>query len=150
MMKRRIGLSSDKVLVIDQNIYWTEWAAQVLLKGGHEVQVVGSLESAVDLLNRESYNLVLIGADVAKERMTLIRELASRPHDPIRFLVLYPVRASYSVLRLLWRAGVSEIQPKPYNNKELLEMVASELVIEERGDRPSNNNLMMAAPVGCP
>jgi len=149
MSNRASGVSSVKILIVDRNSFWTQWATQVLETDGYEVKVLESLEEAADLLGGKDFDLVVLGADIAKKQTETISKLAKRPRDPIRFLIIYPVRPSYSMLRLLWKAGASEIQLKPYNRRELLAMIASESQAAESARWHLSHHRQVSAHAGA-
>ena len=147
-MNHRPAVPSAKILVVDRNGFWTQWATQILRDDGYEVQSLSSLEEAIDLVEGDNFDLVVVGADIARRRTTTISKLAKRSKDPMHFLVVYPVRPSYLMLRLLWKAGASEIQLKPYDRDDLLAMIASELQMEENAHWNLNQHRATSAYVG--
>jgi len=126
MTSARIA-SARSILVIDRNESWSRWAMQVLDRDGYHAMTCSSLQDACRLLTGRRIDLILIGSDIAREGTDVIQRWGYRTQKHVRFLVVFPVRPSYSELRLLWKSGVSDIQVKPYDRRELLAMVSSEL-----------------------
>jgi DNA-binding response OmpR family regulator len=140
-MSNTLDAAVHRILLVDQNSSWIQWATHVLCEDGYDVRALFSLDEAIDLLKHEHFDLVVLGSDIAKKRLDIVRRFSKRSRRPIRFMILAPIRIPYPVLRLLWKAGASEIRSKTYDRLELLAMIASELRTAEnipdfsKGDR---------------
>jgi DNA-binding NtrC family response regulator len=146
-----VSVRTPRVLVIDRNDVWRRWATDILRVDGYNVQSSRSVEEATELLEQEELELVLLGADIAKREIDAVSSYARRASNPIRFLVVSPVRLSYFLSRLFWKSGVVEIQLKPHSRGELLTIVAEELQEMSHSQDPRNRLDMQhcAQPTHC-
>lgn len=139
-MREKSDLTSNKnLIIIDKNSSWVDWATEVLTREGYSVNAIPFFDDAIYVLEEEKVDLVMLGANVAKEYIDQITIFTKQKKNSIRFLVITPIELDYQVLRSLWKIGVSDIQRKPQNRRQLLEMVSSELREAERANFFSGN-----------
>jgi len=111
-----------EILLAEDNAVNQRLATRLLQKRGHRVTVVGNGREAVELLERSSYDLVLMDVQMPLldgiAATTLIREREKETgiHQPIVALTAYAVKGDQD--RCL-AAGMDGYLPKPIRPEEL-------------------------------
>jgi two-component system, sensor histidine kinase and response regulator len=111
-----------EILVAEDNVVNQRLATRMLQKRGHQVTVVSNGREAVELLERSSYDLVLMDVQMPLldgiAATTLIREREKETgiHQPIVALTAYAVKGDQD--RCL-AAGMDGYLPKPIRPEEL-------------------------------
>jgi DNA-binding NtrC family response regulator len=116
-----------KILVVDDEQVVRDLTVEILRRSGYLPQGVHSARRALELLEREPFDLVL--SDVVMPEMTgveLLYELRARRHDlPVVLMTggsPEPERTSNAV-----RVGASGLLYKPFSHEELRTAVAHAL-----------------------
>jgi PAS domain S-box-containing protein len=110
------------VLIAEDNVVNQRLAARLLEKRGHRVTVVNNGQEAVELLERSSFDLVLMDVQmpvldgIAATKMIRLRENETGSHQPIVALTAYAVKGDEE--RCL-AAGMDGYLPKPIRPEEL-------------------------------
>lgn len=113
-----------KIGLIDNDVDWLAFARKTLEKEGYHVKV--STELVQEFLH--SVELVLISDNVIDRMANKVDDFLSlRVQCKPRMIVMFSVDMTVERVVPLFRKGVNDCVWKPYHDKALLEVVASEL-----------------------
>jgi DNA-binding NtrC family response regulator len=117
-----------KILLIDQHPEWLKLADGVLSKD-YEIVTLSNNKDILSLQAKpgrmESFDLIFIGLELATNNLDVLKPLFKQWH----FVVIFPVLQENETVRLLFKAGVYDCAPKPYEREGLQKLVADELAV---------------------
>lgn len=114
-----------KILVVDDEPVVRDLTVEILRRCGYEPHGIASARAALDLLERESFDLVL--SDVVMPDMTgveLLDELRAREHDVPVLLMTGGSQEPERTTKAL-RLGANGLLYKPFSRAELTAAVES-------------------------
>jgi DNA-binding NtrC family response regulator len=117
-----------RILLIDRHSKWLDFAVKTLQEVGYEVHSASDFVKAAECFVNNSFDLILIGLDQAENSLDEIEHLAKDKLHSKRFVVMFPIRQTYDRVRIMFKAGAYDVVDKPYQPKELREMVSTQLV----------------------
>ena len=143
------GTKRIRVLVAEDNVINQKVVARMLERAGHAVQIVENGEKALDALERDTFDLVLMdlqmpvmgGLEAAK-----IHRLA-HPREPRVPIVALTADATSEAAKECREAGMDACLTKPLETKKLLEVIASLVPAARRPAGGLPASLEPAAPV---
>ena len=123
VLRERAGTRSLKVLIAEDNAVNQKLATAILLRAGHVVTVVPNGREAVDAMERQSFDAVLMDVQMPVmggfEATRLIREMeGSGRRTPI---IAVTARAMKGDREACLEAGMDAFVPKPIQSVTLLE-----------------------------
>jgi DNA-binding NtrC family response regulator len=117
--------TKHRILLIDQHAEWLEFAQEVL---ANEYDVVtlhknemGSFRQDISGVN--GFDLIFLGLELAANNLDVLKPLFKHWN----FVVIFPIIQENDTVRLLFKAGVYDCAPKPYERDGLLRLVAEEI-----------------------
>ncbi|HEV8374701.1 MAG TPA: sigma-54 dependent transcriptional regulator [Candidatus Polarisedimenticolia bacterium] len=115
-----------RILVVEDESVVQEILSQLLREAGHEPVVVGSAEEAVGILDRESFDLLII--DLMLPGMGGLDFLrAVKGQDPERVVVIITAFGSVETAVQAMREGAFHYLTKPFRHEEVLLTVRNAL-----------------------
>lgn len=116
----------QKILLIDQHPEWLKFAQDVL-SDEYAVVTLTSYDEApsieYEVESNEGFDLIFIGLELATNNLDMLKPLFKQ----WQFVVVFPVLQENETVRMLFKAGVYDCAPKPYEREGLLKLVANEL-----------------------
>lgn len=116
-----INRSRIRVLVIDCQSYWREYAAETLRRASYQVSTMGTYEEVLaSAKDNESWNIVLLGcANVRYKELFLVTHLIAR-HQSV---VVLSTALTTQETRHLFLQGVEDATDKTYHPAEIVAIV---------------------------
>lgn len=128
---KRFGM---RIVIIDLQTYWREYAAKILRNAGHQILTLDTYKEALQLSrDGASWDLVLLGcASVTQEERMLVAHLIARQQS----VIVLSTALSLQDMRGLFLQGTLDVTDKTYHPAEILTTV--ERVQDKRinRDRP--------------
>jgi DNA-binding NtrC family response regulator len=120
-------MKKNKILLIDQHHEWLEFAQDVL-NDEYEVTTISNYKD-ISLLQEKTnsingFDLIFIGLELATNNLAALKPLFKK----WQFVVVFPIIQENDTVRMLFKAGVYDCAPKPYEREGLLKLVADELI----------------------
>lgn len=136
-----------RILLIDQHAEWLEFAHKVLAKE-YDVVILHKNEMGSfkqDINNVNGFDLIFLGLELATNNLDVLKPLFKHWN----FVVIFPIIQENDTVRLLFKAGVYDCAPKPYEREGLLRLVAEEIdfakqAIEDKTIHSSNRSRKQA------
>ena len=118
-------MAAAEILVVDDDEIIRRGLKRLLDNNGYQVELAGSAEQALSILNQRAFDLVLTDLQMPGiNGLELLREIKARTaHTPVVMITAHAV-AEYVIQAL--RSGASDFVPKPYKTDELLSIVERE------------------------
>ena len=125
--KRHAGIrqSGLKILVAEDNAINQKVISKILESAGHRAVIVGNGEQALDMLTRESFDLVILDMQmpvVSGLEVVKIYRFTHPKDSTVRFLVL-TANATTEAMNECREAGVDSYLTKPINPAKLLDQI---------------------------
>lgn len=115
-----------RVLVLDDDVSMQKLVATLLRRDGHRVDVVGKGKLAIDSLQKEKYDAVLLDLMMPHEGgMTVISHL--REHDPAMLRKVILLTATPEAVLKKISHEVFGVVRKPFEQQELIDTVRNVL-----------------------
>jgi signal transduction histidine kinase/DNA-binding response OmpR family regulator len=133
------GLGTKRVLLAEDNAVNRQLVIGVLERRGHAVTVAHNGKEAVDALEHQRFDLVLMDVQMPvmggleATRLIREREAAAGGHVPI---VALTARAMKGDREMCLAAGMDDYLTKPIDRRDLLRVVESALAADTGGARP--------------
>lgn len=125
-------MSNGSILVVDDEPIVLDSCRLILEAEGYVVDLVQSVDEAIEALRRDSYILLLVDVKMpVRDGMSLMREVKENwPEIPIVVMSGYPTRETIIAVAEI---GAARFIPKPFTPDELLEVVRQFMQKEEEG-----------------
>ncbi|HEX9147027.1 MAG TPA: response regulator, partial [Candidatus Binatia bacterium] len=112
------------ILVVEDHGSLCEMLSLYLIRCGYHVQAADNGKVALDVLSKESVDLVLL--DLMLPRMdgfTLLKRVRETHEDTRPYIIVIPVGASEKDRNRVLELGANEYMPKPFHMARLLERI---------------------------
>lgn len=120
--ERRIGIITQKLLIVEDDDTWRDTLTMFLQLNGYQVDGVGSTREAGDRLRAERYSIVI--SDIYIDDKTGIEVLqAARRENPDCAVILMSGRGSMETVSAGFSGGAVEYLAKPFELDDLLAAV---------------------------
>jgi DNA-binding NtrC family response regulator len=119
--------SEARLLVIDHNSQWLDFAKRTLQRAGYAVAVATDLVEAFRIHPGNDFDLILIGLDQVEQNLSTFTELARKKAQSRHFVVMFPIYRTLDRGRVAFRAGAYDCIDKPFEGKALLDLVSEQL-----------------------
>lgn len=120
--------SEARLLVIDRNSGWLDFAEHTLRRAGYDVSVATDLMKAFRVHSSDDFDLVLIGLDQVEGNLSTFAQLTCEKALSKRFVVMFPIHRTLDRVRVAFRAGAYDCIDKPFEAEALLELVSEQLI----------------------
>lgn len=122
-----------RILIADDEVQILSVMTDVLEAAGYEVVGVGDGEAAIQMLKSQPFDLALVDVMMPKvDGYHVAMQVHSLPHPP--HVVIVTSRNFEADRRALQAAGAAAFLPKPFSNRELLEVVST-LLDQKKGKK---------------
>jgi DNA-binding NtrC family response regulator len=110
-----------KILVIDDEPIVLESCRRILEGQGHAVYPVGSADGAIEAMNADFYEVLLVDIKMpARDGLDLVREIKER--WPETFVIVMTGYSTSETVRKSFVAGSDRFISKPFTPDELLQV----------------------------
>ena len=111
-----------KILVVDDDVIVIKSCNRILETEGFDVKTVPGADEALEVLKKESYDLLLIDVKMPKrDGLYLMKEIRKDlPDIPIIVMSGYPTPETVADA---FRSGASQFIPKPFKPDELTKLM---------------------------
>jgi DNA-binding NtrC family response regulator len=121
-----------RLLFIDLHEEWLDFIESTLSES-YEIEVAKSIDILCEMRRSKRYfDLIFIGLSYVQDNIEKVSQLARSVDNHWHFVVLFPGFPDARNARVLYRAGVLDLQGKPYGAESLREMVEEELDLARR------------------
>jgi DNA-binding response OmpR family regulator len=124
--------SPPKILLLEDEIYLAKGLQLVLREGGYEVDWAATGRHALELVQRQPYDLII--ADLwlpDRDGLEIIQEVKQR-HPQTKFIVITGYSTVASVIAA-FKLGTSDYLEKPFTEQEIMAAIANVLVAPPAG-----------------
>ncbi len=119
--------SEARLLVIDRNSGWLDFAEHALRRAGYYVSVATDLVEAFRVQSSDDFDLVLIGLDQVEGNLSAFAQLTREKALSRRFVVMFPIHRTLDRVRGAFRAGAYDCIDKPFEAEALVDLVSEQL-----------------------
>lgn len=132
-------VKKQKILLIDQHQEWLDFAETVLGKDYEVITLTQTKNITFPEKIKEvnGFDLIFLGLELATQNLDALRPLFKRWN----FVVIFPVLQENDTMRLLFKAGVYDCAPKPYEQEGLRKLVAEELDLAKKSNDYHENTM---------
>lgn len=121
--------NSDHILIVDDELSMREFLEFMLTREGYQVSSAGSGKTAVSLVQKNAYDLVL--CDIRLGDMTGLEVLkAAKEKNPETVVIMISAYASAETAVEAMNEGAYDYLPKPFDNDELKSAIAKALDVK--------------------
>ena len=129
------AIGALRILVVDDEVYNRKLVGSILTKWGIAFREAGSGEQALELANKEKFDVVLMdnrmpGMD-GLETSKIIRDTLEKDPDRLAIVSFTAATVSTDQKKAYKKAGIHHFLPKPFTEEEFLE-----LLLKLRGIKP--------------
>jgi DNA-binding NtrC family response regulator len=119
----------EKILIVEDEDTLCESLKRVLSKEGYAVDIAGSSESAFDLLEKTSYDLII--TDIILPGISGIELLSKyKKRNPAQKVIIMTAYASLETAVEALKAGASDFVVKPLMHDEMKRVIKNALSLD--------------------
>lgn len=134
-----------KILIVDDDKDISELISLVLKKEGIDSKIVNDSTTVVDLLNKDSFDLILLDIMMPELSGT---ELCSKIRDKVNCPIIFLSAKSELIDKMLgYEIGGDDYITKPFDNTELVLKIKSHLRLNKRSNESYKNNVIKIGDV---
>ncbi len=148
--QKREGRQKIRVLVAEDNLINQKVIGRILERAGHVVEIVENGEKALDALEKETYDVVLMDLQMpvmgGLEAARIYRLAHAGPRVPI---VALTADATQEAAKACAEAGMDACLTKPIETRKLLEMIGTLVPAAKKPAEPAPAPHASAAPAAA-
>lgn len=130
----------EKILIIDDDNDIAELESYILQAEGFETVICNSGEEALEEINKNSYDLILM--DIMMRGISGI-ELCAKVRDKVNCSIIFVTAKSNLVDKMIgFEIGADDYITKPFINQELVSRVKAHLRKDKRNNNKNNTNII--------
>jgi DNA-binding response OmpR family regulator len=130
----------EKILIIDDDLDIAELESYLLKKEGFETVICNSGEEALDIIDKERYDLILM--DIMMPGISGI-ELCAKIREKVDCSIIFVTAKANLVDKMVgFEVGADDYVTKPFENQELVSRVKAHLRKDKRNRKQSSSNII--------
>lgn len=135
----------SKILIVDDDIDISELISLVLKKEGIDSKIINDSTKVIDLLNKESFDLILLDIMMPELSGT---ELCSKIRDKVDCPIVFLSAKNELIDKMLgYEIGGDDYITKPFNNAELVLKIKSHLRLNKRTTTKNKHNILQIGEI---